>query len=285
MSEETEKPSAAASVLQIFDDRKTMLENVLAKQIDVEQFLVVVKNAITKTPGLLECIPVTLLNCVVDAASLGLSVDPRAGEFWLIPRNNRNLGGKEATGMIGWRGFVRLAKRAGVKRMVSSVVYRSELDLGLVHLDKATMQLEHKQDWSGEVNRDPSEIVGAYAACWLEGDERPAAIEALTEDELVKRKSKAQSPAIWNQWPVEMRRKTVIRALFQRGAVALSEPVSTPKQITITTPQITLGDALALDDKFSKQEEAEVEAITVEAGSISEPTTPPVVAADEVVEE
>ena len=239
-----------AKVSSFLDEKAAALDTVLRQGIDVNQFIAVAKTAITSNPKLLQCLPGTVYSALRDAAHLGLTVDPRAGEFWLIPRWNRNLGANECTGMIGYKGFIGMAKRAGVVTHIETrVVYEDEVSNDLVHIDLANGTIRHPYSWTG-IDRADDKIVGAYCAAWLPTVDR-LAIEPLTIDELRKRMKSAQTTMVWDGWFVEMCRKTACRALFGRGYFPLSAEVSRPKEIGDGVSVSTLGHALEVDDKYA----------------------------------
>lgn len=276
-----------AKVSSFLESRIDALAQVLRADITPEAFVSVAKSAITRNPDLLDCVPMTLYGSLYDAAKLGLDIDPRTGEFWLIPRRNKELGGAlECTGMIGYKGFITLAKRAEViEHIETRVVYEDEVSQGLVKIDLAAGEVEHR--WTfGDVDRSDEKIVGAYCCAWLPGVARPA-IEPLTREMLEKR-MKASGTRIrpgrpWHDWFPEMCRKSAVRALFGRGYFPLTAVANRPRKITIETPAISLAEALAVDDKHAAMRQDIPARVTVEAEPEAAPVGP--VASGDVVEE
>lgn len=70
-------------------------------------------------PALLDCTPASLFGGVVRAAQLGLVIGGPTGESYLIPFGNSKKGVKEATLIVGYRGYLQLAHRSGQVRRVT----------------------------------------------------------------------------------------------------------------------------------------------------------------------
>lgn len=92
------------------DARRSFIAAGLSKQLDLDILLGRVVNEIRKTPKLAECTFPSLMGAVVTAAQLGLEPGP-LGHFYLTPR--RNKGRWEVVPIIGYRGYIELARRSG----------------------------------------------------------------------------------------------------------------------------------------------------------------------------
>lgn len=92
------------------DARRSFIAAGLSRQLDLDILLGRVVNEIRKTPKLAECTFPSLMGAVVTAAQLGLEPGP-LGHFYLTPRRNR--GTWEVVPIIGYRGFIELARRSG----------------------------------------------------------------------------------------------------------------------------------------------------------------------------
>ena len=75
-----------------------------------------------RTPKLLDCSPKSLFGGVIQAAQLGLELGGPAGHAYLLPFGNKQAGVTEATLVIGYKGFIVLAFRAGVRSFTPRVV-------------------------------------------------------------------------------------------------------------------------------------------------------------------
>jgi len=111
----------------------------------------------TKNPTLLECTPASLFGGVIQAAQLGLTIGATLGEAYLIPFNNTKLGCKEATLIVGYRGFIQLAHRSQQLRRLTP---------GIVHAgDAFTFTLGSSQVLTHEPRRNNREPVTDYYVC------------------------------------------------------------------------------------------------------------------------
>lgn len=63
--------------------------------------------AVTATPGLKDCDPVSIVSAGLQCSALNLSTSPAMGEAWIVPYGNK------ATFQIGKNGLVQLAIRSG----------------------------------------------------------------------------------------------------------------------------------------------------------------------------
>ncbi len=285
-----QKADQLARVNDFFDEKIETLAQVLRAEVTAEAFISVVKSAISRNQKILDCDPMTVWGAVYDAAKLGLDVDPRTGEFWLIPRKNRDRGGiLECTGMIGYKGFITLGKRSGVVSHVETqVVYRDEVSRELVRIDLAKGEIKHDWSFTEEISRKDEEIVGAYCVAWLPGVDRPV-IEPLTRDQIEKRRrvsAAATKPGRpWHDWYPEMCRKTTVRAMFGRGYFPLTAKLHEPRKITIETPHLSLADALERDDRWEEQRKALVDPTEVESVEVEDTGEPAPVSAGDVFEE
>jgi recombination protein RecT len=111
----------------------------------------------TKNPALLECTPASLFGGVIQAAQLGLTIGATLGEAYLIPFNNTKLGCKEATLIVGYRGFIQLAHRSQQLRRLTPGIVRQG--------DAFTFTRGLTQNLSHEPRRNNREPVTDYYVC------------------------------------------------------------------------------------------------------------------------
>lgn len=111
----------------------------------------------TKNPQLLECTPASLFGGVIQAAQLGLTIGAVLGEAFLIPFNNNKLNCKEATLIVGYRGFIQLAHRSQqLSRLTPGIVRQG---------DAFTFTRGLTQKLSHEPRRNNREPVTDYYVC------------------------------------------------------------------------------------------------------------------------
>lgn len=275
MAAKKSSKNALAQFDGFIEDKRGALAQVLAAGVDADRWVSVAKSVVSTKSDLLNCVPLTLYSCIHDAAKLNLSLDPQAGEFWLIPRWNRDLGANECTGLIGYKGFITLGKRSGViSHIETRCVFKDEVERNLVEIEFGHGKLRHEHCWTG-IDRSDDAVVGVYAAAFLPDSDRPC-IEPLTRDQVDKRMRSSATTIKegrpWHDWYQEMARKTAVRALFGRGYFPLTLVCATPRGPS--EGPVSLGEAVRIDDGHADTRERleEPTKITVEvAGEADEP--------------
>lgn len=86
---------------------------VLPRHLNPERMLRVLAQAVHKTPKLAECNPLTLLGAMQACASLGLEPNTPLGHAYLIPFEDRKNQRVDVQLIIGYRGYIDLARRSG----------------------------------------------------------------------------------------------------------------------------------------------------------------------------
>jgi recombination protein RecT len=149
-----------------------------------------------------KCDPLTVLGCVVKAASYGLEVEPSFGHAYLVPYKGK------CTLIIGYRGMMELVRRSGkVSHISARIVYENdffEIEYG------AEEKIIHKPFLKG----DRGEMVGVYAVATLK-DNGEHQFEYLSKEQVDKIKNSAQTDMVWSKHYEEMARKTAVRRLYK----------------------------------------------------------------------
>jgi recombination protein RecT len=98
--------------------RQQEIARVLPKVgITAERITSVMFNAFSTTPKLLECDPTSLFKSLIQCASLGLEPNTALGQAYLIPFNNKKENRVDVQLIIGYKGFLGLARRSGEVRL------------------------------------------------------------------------------------------------------------------------------------------------------------------------
>jgi recombination protein RecT len=121
------------TVAEFFEANKTSIQAALPKHVDADRLLKVAMGALRKVPQLRECRLESLFDKIMGLASLGLEPNSPLGHAYLVPFNNKRQGTVECEVIIGYKGFIDLAARAGTM-LRSHVVYENdtwEFSLGL----------------------------------------------------------------------------------------------------------------------------------------------------------
>jgi recombination protein RecT len=189
--------------------RKAALKRVMPKVgLDPERIVTVALNAFSTTPKLLECSPLSLFRALIQCASLGLEPNTAIGQAYLVPFRNNKTNSTDVQLIIGYKGYLGLARRSGELQSISSqCVYEGdEFDFQLGTDEK----LRHVP--CGEI--DTKKITHAYAVAHFKGG--GYAFEVMTRKQLdaIRAGSKASSFGPWKDYFAQMCRKTVIRRLM-----------------------------------------------------------------------
>lgn len=194
------------------------LAQALPKHMTVDRMLKVFYAAVSRTPGLLECSPLSLLMALMQASETGLEPNTALQHAYLIPRNNKNTRQKEAHFMPSYRGLVHLAMQSGKVRALEAVpVYQRDH-----YINKRTLTgrvFEHEQyvpniltDDRGAYQEDASGPLRlVYSIAQLV--EAEPSVEIMTRSQIEEIRQRSQSPdqGPWVTDFDEMARKTVLR--------------------------------------------------------------------------
>jgi recombination protein RecT len=200
--------STGPTVPALIEGSKGELARALAGSLDVDKFTRVALTLYRSGDDKIQkCDPISFIAAVMQAAQLGLSVDPLLGEFWIIPRRSKAHGGRLiATTVIGYKGLLKRARRCpGVTNIDAGVVREGDMfdaQLG------STPSVMHRPMLSEE--RRP--VIAAYAVAWLKGG--PPSIRVLDVAEIDAARERSESPnGAWGTDYSAMARKTALRRL------------------------------------------------------------------------
>lgn len=101
------------------------IKKALPSVITPERFTRMVLSAISMTPKLADCTPMSFLGAMMQAAQLGVEPNTPLGQSYLIPYNNK--GNLECQFQLGYKGLIDLAYRSGdVEIVQAQVVYAND---------------------------------------------------------------------------------------------------------------------------------------------------------------
>lgn len=193
--------------LEIFNDKKVAARlaamNPLGASEADRAYRVLVAQV--KTPALAKCTPNSLLLAACNVAKLGLNPDPQLGHVYLVPFGN------QATVIVGYKGFVELARRSGkVDEVEVELVY--EKDEFEYEIRTNETHLRHRP---AVFEKDRGKLLGGYAYIrFIESGRRQYHVVSAHEIEKAHKVSRASSRGPWVDHVEAMQRKTVAR----RGA-------------------------------------------------------------------
>lgn len=177
------------------------MKALMPARIKPDELLRCVTSAMSKTPDLVQCSPLSIVLATAQAASLGLRPNTPSGEGWIVPY------GKTATFVPGYRGLVFLATQSReITKVEARVVYALDAFEVRLGTDPAIHHVPRLDDKRGAP-------MAFYAvATFKDGTTQ---FEPMTVDqvEAIKNRSKAAKDGPWVTDFEEMGRKTVVRRL------------------------------------------------------------------------
>lgn len=164
----------------------------------VARFMASAWHAIRANPKLLNANRPSLLMALGEAAVFGFDVNPAMGECWLIPRWDKNVGDNVVNFQTGYKGLMKLARRAGDVRFHVDVVRKGDLFKVRGGTDPG---ITHEPCFSGEPPGydDDASIIAAYAAAWEEGAREPQFV-VVRRAKLLQSRSRSGDPRNPDQW-------------------------------------------------------------------------------------
>lgn len=196
----------------------------LPNHLDAERMFRLYLTCAQVTPRLGDCVPISVVGAVMQAAQLGLSLENVLGESYLIPRRNKHMGGAYvAHFQIGYKGLRKLARQADadLRDIFAVPVFKNDIfdyELGL------TPALTHKPSKQG--NR--GHLICAYAVAWWKDEykrffvaDEDVITKARESSDAFKRAARdATNDSPWHTHPEAMWQKTAIIRLC--GQMTLS---------------------------------------------------------------
>lgn len=207
MSEIQKRQSTIADFIQT--NLSQQIAKVLPQHLTAEKMVKLALGALRKDPKLGLCSQASFGQCVMELSELGLSMNTPLGEAYLIPRENKK-GGVDCTYIIGYQGYISLARRSGdIKKIYADVVRDGDY---FVYERGLEERLVHRPG-----DQSDSSVTHAYAIAWLVNSDQPVFI-VLNKSEIRKRKERsptsAKSYSPWSSDYEAMCKKSAVRALW-----------------------------------------------------------------------
>lgn len=195
----------------------------LPKTVNPEQFKNAFLSSFRKNPKLLDCSIPSVINALKNLASVNLDPDDALGLAYLVPYKD------ECVAMIGYKGYIALARRSGeVSTVFAESVYEGDyLDWQLGD----DPYLKHKPSDDPERGMDPSTITHVYAVVRLKdgGVQRKIWTRGQVENHKKKfsqgwlrAENNGRKDSPWHKDWEAMAKKSVLRALVNSGEMPLS---------------------------------------------------------------
>lgn len=206
-------------IATLFEERRGEIVRALAGRMPPEFHTSVALALFREQSALLECDQNSLLGALLEAAHLGLSLDPKQGHLYLTAFENRKRGRKEAQLIIGYKGYIELARKNEILAFQSGVVYPGDE----FHYEKGShAELRHVPGARREGDQPTHAWAGATDVVWPpkgSGMTEPLKIfmfEVMTAAEIAKI---AKKSGPWIEYRDRMWEKSPIRRLAARMAL------------------------------------------------------------------
>jgi len=211
-----------------------------------ERFVRMAYVAIANDPLLAQCTPGSLVMRTMEAAQVGLELDPTLREAALVARRNRETGQYEATLMPMYQGLIKLALQHESVVMIEAEAVHAK-DLFSLKRGTEGRGIVHEPC----IDADPGVVVGYYALVWKAAG--PPEIEFMTARQVegiragIKGSEKPSSP--WVNYPEEMGKKTVVKRALKMAPKTpnAAAMISADDDLIASATEITLTPASKSD--------------------------------------
>lgn len=199
----------APSITSLIKAMQPEIKKALPESMTVERFIRMTMSALSATPKLKECTPMSFLSAMMNAAQLGLEPNTPLGQAYLIPFKNKGV--FECQFQIGYKGLIDLCYRNPlVQTIQAQAVHENDIFEYELGLDS---KLIHKP-----VLHDRGEIVLFYGLFKLTNG--GYGFEVMSKDD-IDRYAKEYSAAFdssfspWKSNYISMAKKTVIKQVLK----------------------------------------------------------------------
>lgn len=151
------REAGGMKVMQFFEANKGKLGQMLPQHLDADRFLRITMNALRVTPKLLDCTVESLFAASLACAQLGLEPNTPLGHVYLIPFRNTKKNITEVQVIIGYQGYVKLARQSGEMQTIAAQPVFENDEYGFDYMNpESGFHRPHMKGPRGEV-------IGAWA--------------------------------------------------------------------------------------------------------------------------
>jgi len=165
-----------------------------------------VAMGLMKNKSLLECTSDSIMLAVLGVMKLGLVPDPNIGHAYIIPFKNK--GRMTATLVVGYKGLIHLALRAGAEAVTAELVHSN--DDFVYGFKDGKWNFEWQPFYIKEPKAKPGELIGVMVILHTKGIQIPKFVPKYTLDQR-KAKSRSGDSGPWTTDTNAMYLKTGIR--------------------------------------------------------------------------
>jgi len=213
----------------LFRKYRGAIAQAIPKHLTADRMIQFLTTMVSRSPELKKCTVESIIGASMQATMLGFRPITNLGECYFVPYKNRKTGKTEAQFIIGYKGYVSLARRSGqIKTIYGYAVYSNdtfEYELGL----------EPKLKHIPAVG-DRGELIMSYAVAHFKDGGYAFEVCNKSHIAIAKKKSTAANSEYspWKTNPESMWVKTAIRRLSKWL------PLSIDEQTAILTDESTL---------------------------------------------
>lgn len=156
-----QQPSVGATIATFLsgDAVKKNIADVVGKM-NSTRFVTSIVSAVQNTPALKECTNVSIFSAALLGQGLELSPSPQLGQFYMVPFEDKKAGIKQATFVLGYKGYIQLAIRSGqYKRLNVMAIKEGELQYFDPLNEEISVNLM-ADNWDA---REKAKTIGYYA--------------------------------------------------------------------------------------------------------------------------
>ena len=245
----TKRNTAMTSLRSMLEQAAPKIQQVLPKHLTAERMVRITTAAVSRTPELLECTPLSIVQSVMVAARLGLECDGILGSAYLVPYRNKKTGQREAQLIPGYRGLVDLARRSGsVVNVWAHPVHENdtfEAEFGM------EPKLRHVPTMG-----EPGRKIAVYACARLADGSTQFELMTASQVESIKARSRASSGP-WVTDEDEMWRKTAVRRLCKYLPLSVEMAAAMTLQAGAESGETSIGQASQMLEVSIDSDESE----------------------------
>lgn len=181
----------------------------LPKTVSPDRFVRTVLTEVSKTPKLGDCEISTFLGACTQAAQLGLEFGP-LGLAYLVPFWNKKKKQNECQLIVGYKGYIQLARRSGEVKDIKAVAVHEHDRAFDYWEDELGTHLIHRPAFD-----DRGEVVRYYGRCTFTNGGSLVMLVSLGDIQARKDRSQSagQGYSPWQSDEEAMRLKTVVRIM------------------------------------------------------------------------
>jgi recombination protein RecT len=211
-----DRPASNANELRQLFSRPDVLEQIkltLPKHMSPDRLTKVFLSAVLQTPMLMRCNQLTLLQSLTKLSELGLEPGSALGHVYLIPFENQKAGRVDVNIIVGYRGYIELARRSGWVQQIETHVAFEDDTFELVYGLDDVRKLRHVPNW--KTPRTPEKAFLVYCIARLKDGASHVEVMPMEEVRTIRNRSQSwkrkPNTGPWHDDFLEMARKTVLR--------------------------------------------------------------------------